>query len=537
MPTFLENYNGDIAATKWDRDLRIWAGRDNKIVITNTGDLAGVSFSCEVRNNSQSTSALFVPTVTPDDIAKTVTIDFSDADTVNLSNNQSCYIVLDATISGEKYPYKQGTVKVRPYGTGLPIDITPVEFEDMKAQLEAIRDEVLAAQSSFLPVGGTASQLLSKIDGVDYNAEWVDPSAGGSVTIADDLVTNQPTQALSAAQGVVLKGLVDAINVVLLSDDATLDDLQEVVDFIKINKTTLDALSIASIAGLQTALDGKATSAQGALADTAVQPGSVVTIYDAAVPAATQVEAEAGTEVGIRRWSPLRIADAIAALASGGVNWAIAQISGVTDGASVNAFEFDTTNDILLGNILMLKNMGVEKFWIDHDGTINFPGGGTLFKTSTGGKTVLENAAGGILHLKFSAFDIGKGAEIYIPAGGRDLKWNRSSGTIDPRFGVRGNTADNPSSPHTWYGQDALSSATTNVDGGDCCVEPGASAIGSGLNGFALFKRTNTSAIPDSRLEASDLCWYLDEVSNKLIFKAKYSDGTTVKTFEIDANP
>src|SRR5690606_17842374 len=59
---------------------------------------------------------------------------------------------------------------------------------------------------------------------------------------------------LSANQGRVIKGLIDALNVLLQSDDSTLDQLQEIVDFIKLNRATLDALSIASIAGLETAL-------------------------------------------------------------------------------------------------------------------------------------------------------------------------------------------------------------------------------------------------------------------------------------------
>ena len=47
------------------------------------------------------------------------------------------------------------------------------------------------------------------------------------------------------------------INTLLQSDDTTLDELQELVDFIKENKTELDTLGIANISGLQTALDGK----------------------------------------------------------------------------------------------------------------------------------------------------------------------------------------------------------------------------------------------------------------------------------------
>lgn len=50
---------------------------------------------------------------------------------------------------------------------------------------------------------------------------------------------------------------LDIINTLLNSDDTTLDELQEVVNFIKANKADLDSLGIANIAGLETALNGK----------------------------------------------------------------------------------------------------------------------------------------------------------------------------------------------------------------------------------------------------------------------------------------
>ena len=68
---------------------------------------------------------------------------------------------------------------------------------------------------------------------------------------------------LSAAQGKVLKDLIDAINTLLTSDNVNLDSLQEVVDFIEANKNTLDNLSISNIAGLQAALDAKQNTEVG----------------------------------------------------------------------------------------------------------------------------------------------------------------------------------------------------------------------------------------------------------------------------------
>jgi len=75
--------------------------------------------------------------------------------------------------------------------------------------------------------------------------------------IVDDVVTNRSDKPLSAAQGLVLKGYIDSINTLLTSDNVDLNSLQEVVDFIEANKTTLDTLTISNIAGLQTALDSK----------------------------------------------------------------------------------------------------------------------------------------------------------------------------------------------------------------------------------------------------------------------------------------
>lgn len=72
-----------------------------------------------------------------------------------------------------------------------------------------------------------------------------------------NLASTDDTLPLAASQGKVLKDIVDQINLLLQSDDATLDELQEIVDFVKLNRSDLNALGISSIAGLQSALDDK----------------------------------------------------------------------------------------------------------------------------------------------------------------------------------------------------------------------------------------------------------------------------------------
>ncbi len=78
--------------------------------------------------------------------------------------------------------------------------------------------------------------------------------------IQDVLNSVETTKPLSANQGRILKGFIDNINTLLSSDDTTLDELQEIVNFIKQNKSTLDTLGISNIAGLQTALESKANA-------------------------------------------------------------------------------------------------------------------------------------------------------------------------------------------------------------------------------------------------------------------------------------
>lgn len=76
--------------------------------------------------------------------------------------------------------------------------------------------------------------------------------------IKNNLISVDPDKPLSALQGKVLKEYIDNINTILTSSDTSLDDLQEIITFIKANKATLDALGISNIFGLQVALDAKA---------------------------------------------------------------------------------------------------------------------------------------------------------------------------------------------------------------------------------------------------------------------------------------
>lgn len=112
------------------------------------------------------------------------------------------------------------------------------------------------------------SQYVQKETGKGLSAEDYTTSEKGKLasveagaqvnpSIIDALTSDVADQPLSANQGRALKGLIDTINTLLQSDDGALDELQEIVDYIKLNRNELDSLSIVSIAGLSDALDGK----------------------------------------------------------------------------------------------------------------------------------------------------------------------------------------------------------------------------------------------------------------------------------------
>ncbi|WP_418179776.1 hypothetical protein ACNSOO_04740 [Aliarcobacter lanthieri] len=125
------------------------------------------------------------------------------------------------------------------------------------------------------------------------------------------LSSNETTKPLSAYQGKVLKGLIDNINTILQSDNTSLDTLQEIVDFIEINRTTLSSLQISSIAGLQTALNSKLSTtgkaASASAADTATTANKLSAARNIALTGAVTGSAnfDGGGNINIVTTSPL----------------------------------------------------------------------------------------------------------------------------------------------------------------------------------------------------------------------------------------
>ena len=135
----------------------------------------------------------------------------------------------------------------------------------------------------------TLAEMQEVIDYINSNKDLIEEISTGKVNVSDivdNLVTNVANKPLSAAQGVVLKALIDAqqtavdnaattaqnnlsshntntgahadlrlevkaladrINAALDSDDTTLDELSEIVAYIKSNKALIDAITTSKV--------------------------------------------------------------------------------------------------------------------------------------------------------------------------------------------------------------------------------------------------------------------------------------------------
>lgn len=150
------------------------------------------------------------------------------------------------------YPSKniQGTFAINPLGGHVTINgYSAWHAGNMGAGSGLDADKLDGKDSTYF---AKAEDLKTP---VPANALFTDTNTWREVL--DSLTSTAKDKSLSANQGRILKQLIDQMNVMLTSDDTTLDQIQEIVNYIKQNKETLDTLSTSNIAGLQEALDSK----------------------------------------------------------------------------------------------------------------------------------------------------------------------------------------------------------------------------------------------------------------------------------------
>ena len=107
---------------------------------------------------------------------------------------------------------------------------------------------------------GNKKKINKPLDGINRHGGGFAVNGGSSVELIDNLESIDTLKALTANQGKILKDYIDSINVLIGSDDSTLDTVQEIVTYIKENKNILDNLDVDSISGLQTILNDKVDS-------------------------------------------------------------------------------------------------------------------------------------------------------------------------------------------------------------------------------------------------------------------------------------
>ena len=107
---------------------------------------------------------------------------------------------------------------------------------------------------------GNKKKINKPLDGINRHGGGFAVNGGSSIELVDNLESIDTLKALTANQGKILKDYIDSINVLIDSDDSTLDTVQEIVTYIKENKNILDNLDVDSINGLQTILNDKVDS-------------------------------------------------------------------------------------------------------------------------------------------------------------------------------------------------------------------------------------------------------------------------------------
>lgn len=204
--------------------------------------------------------------------------------------------------------------------------------------------------------------------------------------IQDVLNSIDTTKPLSANQGRILKGFIDNIMAILNSDDTTLDELQEIVNFIKQNKATLDALTISNIAGLFEALNNKAD--KNGNAENKFKVASATDIDEAvSLSQANNLiisqKGRLGTQQGTLNSS--------FTLSSGYVGKLLVCAGGIT-------ITLPAINTIASGDLFIIRNDGIDEINISLNGNSTTLG----LNTITGGETIILQSDGGSLYREIS---------------------------------------------------------------------------------------------------------------------------------------
>jgi len=255
---------------------------------------------------------------------------------------------------GTVVPIKTDVLYVVDNPTGTPVS-GKATIENVVSPL--IGDTVQAYDATLTSIAalGTAADKIAYTTGVDTWAEAAITSFGRSLIDDADASAARTTLGVDAAgtdnsTNVTIAAGLDYITISgqeLTLGDITIDDMADMATDSFLGRTTaatgpVEVLSKADALAILNVEDGATADQSNAEIETA---------YNAQVSVVSQGDAEAGTSSTVYRWTPLRVAQAIAALAAGGLqnNYVATTDPGATDdtnaGYSVGSVWINTTSD------------------------------------------------------------------------------------------------------------------------------------------------------------------------------------------------
>lgn len=267
-----------------------------------------------------------------------------------------------------------------------------------------------------------AAKLAAEIPTVDSTLTKTGQAADAKATgdairsLSEEIITTAESKVAAHNTGtdthsdirLLIQGLTDRLNALADSDDATLDQLSEIVAYIKSNKSLIDAIttdkvSVADIVdNLTTNVANKPLSAaQGvalkALIDSITVPdklpnpnaltftGAVTGIYDGSAPLSVEIPSGGGGSGGAVGWKLIRTINIVSGTSSYSFN---------TDN---NGNAFKIKNFLILidaypaNGYLEIKPNGYLSFLQKPFGKQNYPFS-FMMKRATDGRYILENS-------------------------------------------------------------------------------------------------------------------------------------------------
>lgn len=227
------------------RDIYIDRGADFFQIIDLSVNFADYDFSGAIRKSVTATYAVPFEFSAVENFPKKCKISISDYNTSIIESNRSNRALYDIFAThketGDVHKEREGQVFLSNSITDGEVHLPP---QDYVVNIDNVSGAGTAAKSDIEDFATAAQGILAD-------------SALQIADVIDNLTSVDTDKALSANQGKILKDLVDSINTLLASDDISLDEIQEIVDYIKTNRTTLESLDVSSIFGLQDMLDSK----------------------------------------------------------------------------------------------------------------------------------------------------------------------------------------------------------------------------------------------------------------------------------------